>query len=43
MSLYGVNLTLPITNVVAVPMNPNALTVAADVSGYTSGKASPAW
>lgn len=36
-SLYGVNLSLPITNVVAVPMNPNALTVAADVSGYTSG------
>ena len=35
--LYGVNLTLPIANVVAVPMNPNALTVAADVSGYTSG------
>jgi hypothetical protein len=37
--LYGVNLTLPVTNVVAVPMNPNALTVAADVSGYTSGNA----
>ncbi len=36
-SLYGVNLTLPFTKVVAVPMNPNALTVAADVSGYTSG------
>jgi hypothetical protein len=36
-SLYGVNLTLPLTHVVAVPMNPNALTVAADVSGYTSG------
>jgi hypothetical protein len=36
-SLYGVNLTLPVANVVAVPMNPNALTVAADVRGYTSG------
>jgi hypothetical protein len=39
-SLYGVNLKLPITHVVAVPMNPNALTVAADVKGYTSGSES---